>query len=274
MFANIYSTLSKPIRRIRRPEDRSEVINWFVDSRANVASDILTHHEFGAFYGWLDARRTVAVAFSGISAAVRNYSRSDPPLAAKLGIRTILLSLPPRRWRKTTRTLAVIAGAVAGLGALLGYLGTKKEKAAPFLHNKPGPISVSLPLSINVRDVRAVETRQLPQSPEGMNVAVSATVEKNGNERLQCEAELLINQHIIHQKYVHYWGYKTEAALILQEGIARNEIWAYSPCRTTNTSKMQSFGSIAMSFRRPGYPFPCGGRRPPHVRNSRFRCTD
>jgi hypothetical protein len=50
MFANIYSTLSKPIRRIRRPEDRSEVINWFVDSRANVASDILTHHEFGAFY--------------------------------------------------------------------------------------------------------------------------------------------------------------------------------------------------------------------------------
>jgi hypothetical protein len=227
MFANIYSTLSKPIRRIRRPEDRSEVINWFVDSRANVASDILTHHEFGAFYGWLDARRTVAVAFSGISAAVRNYSRSDPPLAAKLGIRTILLSLPPRRWRKTTRTLAVIAGAVAGLAALLVYLGTKEEKAAPFLHNKPGPISVSLPLSINVRDVRAVETRQLPQSPEGINVAVSATVEKNGNERVQCQGELLVSRHIIHQKYIHYWGYKTEAALIFQEGIARNEIWAY-----------------------------------------------
>ena len=58
-------------------------------------------------------------------------------------------------------------------------------------------------------------------------MAISASVEKKGNERVQCEAELLANQHVIHQKYVHYWGYKTDAALILQEGIARNEIWAY-----------------------------------------------
>jgi hypothetical protein len=97
----------------------------------------------------------------------------------------------------------------------------------PSLNKKPEPSSINLPISINVHDVRAVETRQLPQSPEGINVAISATVEKNGNERVQCEAELLVNQQIIHQKYIHYWGYKTEAALILQEGIARNEIWAY-----------------------------------------------
>ena len=227
MFASIYSTLANTIRRIGRPQDGPEVINWFVDSRANVASDMPTHHEFGALYGRPDARYTVAVAFNGISAAVKNYFISDLPLATKLAIPTTLISLPFSQWTKTTRALAVIAGAVAGLAALLVYLEIKEEKAAPFLDNKPEPISVALPLSINVRDVRAVETGQLPQSPEGINVAISATVGKNGNERVQCEAELLVNQHIIRQKYIHYWGYKTEAALIFQEGIARNEIWAY-----------------------------------------------
>src|SRR3954451_1243254 len=182
MLASIYSRLANTIPRSGHRQDGSGVINWFVDSRANVASNMST-------------RALPSLSFTHLT--------------------------------KTTRALAVIAGAVAGLAAFLVYLGTKEKKAAPFLDNKPGPISVSLPLSINVRYVRAVETRQLPQSPEGINVAVSATVEKNGNERLQCEAELLINQHIIHQRYVHYWGYKTEAALILQEGIARNEIWAY-----------------------------------------------
>ena len=182
MFASIYSTLASTIRRIRRPQHGSEVINWFVDSRANVASDMPT---------------------------------------------PTLLSLPFTHWTKTTRALAVIAGAVAGLAALLVYLGTKEEKAVPSLNKKPEPSSIILPISINVQDVRAVETRQLPQSPEGINVAISATVEKNGNERVQCEAELLANQHIMHQKYIHYWGYKTEVALILPEGRARNEIWAY-----------------------------------------------
>jgi len=182
MFTSIYSTLASTIRRIMRPQHGSEVINWFVDSRANVASDMPT---------------------------------------------PTLLSLPFTHWTKTTRALAVIAGAVAGLAALLVYLGTKGEKAVPSVNKKPEPSSITLPVSISVHDVRAVETRQLPQSPESINVAISATVEKNGNERVQCEAELLVNQHIIHQKYIHYWGYKTEAALILQEGIARNEIWAY-----------------------------------------------
>ena len=175
MFASIYSTLASTVRRIGRPQDGSEVINWFVDSRANVASDMPT---------------------------------------------PTLLSLPFTHWTKTTRTLAVIAGAVAGLAALLVYLGTKGEKAVPSLNKKPEPSSITLPVSISVHDVRAVETRQLPQSPESINVAISATVEKNGNERVQCEAELLVNQHIIHQKYIHYWGYKTEAALILPEGRA------------------------------------------------------
>ena len=178
MFASIYSMLASTIRRIGRPQDGSEVINWFVDSRANVASDMPT---------------------------------------------PTLISLPFTHWTKTTRALAVIAGAVAGLAALLVYLGTKGEKAVPSLNKKPEPSSITLPVSINVQDVRAVETRQLPQSPEGINVAISATVEKNGKERVQCEAELLVNQHIIHQKYIHYWGYKTEAALMLPEGIARNE---------------------------------------------------
>src|SRR6478736_8864480 len=157
MFASIYSTLASTVRRIGRPQDGSEVINWFVDSRANVASDMPT---------------------------------------------PTLLSLPFTHWTKTTRALAVIA--VAGLAALLVYLGTKEEKTVPSLNKKPEPSSIILPISINVQDVRAVETRQLQQSPEGINVAISATVEKNGNERVQCEAELLINQHIIHQKYIHY----------------------------------------------------------------------
>jgi hypothetical protein len=181
MFASIYPTLANTIRRIGRPQHGSEVINWFVDSRANVASDM--------------------------------------PIPTRL-------SLPFTHWTKTTRALGVIAVALAGLVALLVYLGTK-EKVVPSLNEKPEPSSSILPNSINVQDLRAVETRQLPQSPEGINVAVSATVEKNGNERVQCEAELLVNQHIIHQKYIHYWGYKTEAALMLPEGIARNEIWAY-----------------------------------------------
>jgi hypothetical protein len=133
------------------------------------------------------------------------------------------LSVPFTHWTKTTRAPAVLAGAVAGLAALLVYLGTKGEKAVPSLNKKPEPSSITLPVSIRVQDVRAVETRQLPQSPEDINVAISATVEKNGNEPVQCEAELLVNQHIIHQKYIHYWGYKTEAALMLPEGIARNE---------------------------------------------------
>ena len=42
MFASIYSMLASTIRRIGRPQDGSEVINWFVDSRANVASDMPT----------------------------------------------------------------------------------------------------------------------------------------------------------------------------------------------------------------------------------------
>jgi len=181
MFPSIYSRLANTIRSVGRPQDGSEVINWFVDSRANVASDMPT---------------------------------------------PTLISLPFTHWTKTTRALAVIAGAVAGLAALLVYLGIK-EKVVPSLNRKSEPSSIILPISIKVQDLRAVETRQLPQSPEGINVAISATVEKNGKERVQCEAELLVNQHIIHQKYIHYWGYKTEAALMLQEGIARNEIWAY-----------------------------------------------
>jgi hypothetical protein len=181
MFPSIYSRLANTIRSVGRPQDGSEVINWFVDSRANVASDMPT---------------------------------------------PTLISLPFTLWTKTTRALAVIAGAVAGLAALLVYLGIK-EKVVPSLNRKSEPSSIILPISIKVQDLRAVETRQLPQSPEGINVAISATVEKNGKERVQCEAELLVNQHIIHQKYIHYWGYKTEAALMLQEGIARNEIWAY-----------------------------------------------
>jgi hypothetical protein len=87
-------------------------------------------------------------------------------------------------WIKTTRALAGIAGAVAGLAALLVYLGTKEQKAVPSRNQQPPePSSINLPI----------------------NVAISATIEKNG-ERVQCEAELLVNQHIIHQKYIHYWG--------------------------------------------------------------------
>jgi hypothetical protein len=86
MFASIYSTLASTIHRIRRPQHGSEVINWFVDSRANVASDMPT---------------------------------------------PTLLSLPFTHWTMTTRALAVIAGAVAGLAALLVYLGTKALAAGP-----------------------------------------------------------------------------------------------------------------------------------------------
>src|SRR3954452_1598361 len=197
MFASVYSKLASTISRIGRRQDGSDVINWFVDSRANVASDMP---------------------------------------------RLTLFSLPLTHWTKTTRALAVIAGAVvAALAALLVYLGTKEEKVVHSLNKQPEPSSITLPVSINVQDLRAVETRQLSQSPEGINVAISAQVEKNGNERVQCEAELLVNQRIIHQKYIHYWGYKTEAALILPEGIARNEIWAYFAVPDDQYSKNAEF---------------------------------
>jgi restriction system protein len=50
--------------------------------------------KFGSLYSKLDARRTVAVAFNGVSDAVKNYSSSDLPLGAKLAIPATVLAIP------------------------------------------------------------------------------------------------------------------------------------------------------------------------------------
>ena len=50
--------------------------------------------KFGSLYSKLDARRTVAIAFNGVSDAVKNYSGSDLPLGAKLAIPATLLAMP------------------------------------------------------------------------------------------------------------------------------------------------------------------------------------
>lgn len=102
MFGSIYTSIStwvvelfvSAIGKIGRPEDRLEVVNWLSDSRAIVASDLPTHSKFTALYGRLNARRSVAIAFNGISDAVKNYSAADLPLAAKIALPATLLSLP------------------------------------------------------------------------------------------------------------------------------------------------------------------------------------
>jgi hypothetical protein len=82
------------VRGIGRPEDRLEVINWLADSRAVISSDAPMLSKFGSLYSKLDARRTVAVAFNGVSDAVKNYSSSDLPLGAKLAIPATVLAIP------------------------------------------------------------------------------------------------------------------------------------------------------------------------------------
>jgi restriction system protein len=102
MLASIHMTLSdwivglfiSAVKRVGRPQDRLEVINWLADSRAIVASDLPARGKFVALYKGLNARRTVAVAFNSVADAVKNYSKSDLPLGAKLAIPATLLSLP------------------------------------------------------------------------------------------------------------------------------------------------------------------------------------
>jgi hypothetical protein len=102
MLAGIRTTLSdwivglfvSAVKRVGRPQDRLEVVNWLTDSRAIVASDLSTRGKFVALYKGLNARRTVAVAFNSVADAVKNYSKSDLPLGAKLAIPATLLSLP------------------------------------------------------------------------------------------------------------------------------------------------------------------------------------
>jgi hypothetical protein len=102
MFASINMTLSdwivglfvSAVKRVGRPQDRLEVVNWLTDSRAIVASDLPTRGKFVALYKGLNAKRTVAVAFNSVADAVKNYSKSDLPLGAKLAIPATLLSLP------------------------------------------------------------------------------------------------------------------------------------------------------------------------------------
>jgi len=102
MLASIRMTLSdwivglfvSAVKRVGRPQDRLEVINWLADSHAIVASDLPTRDKFLALYKGLNARRTVAVAFNNVADAVKNYSKSDLPLGAKLAIPATLLSLP------------------------------------------------------------------------------------------------------------------------------------------------------------------------------------
>jgi restriction system protein len=53
-----------------------------------------TRGKFVALYTRLNARQTVAIAFNSVADAVKNYSKSDLPLGAKLAIPATLLALP------------------------------------------------------------------------------------------------------------------------------------------------------------------------------------
>ena len=108
----LVSLFIKALENISNEQDRLDILTWLTLAREKLADNSLSSlDKFTQIYALIDFKKSITAVFSGVSEAVKNYARSDLPLALKI-------TLPV-----TLAAATVIGGqsvGVAGFGSAIG----------------------------------------------------------------------------------------------------------------------------------------------------------
>ncbi|KPF89353.1 restriction endonuclease [Rhodopseudomonas sp. AAP120] len=99
------------VKRLNNREDRLQAIKWLGQSREIVGSDLNLPEKVGRLRALIDSRTVVKFVAARVTESVRNYRKSNLPLAVKIAFPATLAALP------------FVGGQAAGIAAFGGAIG-------------------------------------------------------------------------------------------------------------------------------------------------------
>ncbi len=84
--SRLATALAKAINSVTEPQDRQEVVNWFVCAYEILSRDVGTRQKVPMLYGLIDSKRVGKLIANTAGTTFKNYAGSDLPLSIKLAL--------------------------------------------------------------------------------------------------------------------------------------------------------------------------------------------